>query len=144
MKTAQPDSWDTVLIRDVSTVTSQSENHEAVFKTLCSSRSKTHWLSKPQHYESLTLICLFSSRSLWASICSLLHSSMIFLTSPSSRVEVINFVGSAEVSDFSKLDDIILLDSMSCWKNYMVTSYSTVCLPLKHQCFYGDSDHNVG
>lgn len=65
---------------------------------------------------SLTLICLFSSRSLWASICSLLHSSMIFFTSPSSRVELNDFGGSAEESDFSKLDDIILLDSMSCCK----------------------------
>lgn len=65
---------------------------------------------------SLTLICLFSSRSLWASICSLLHSSMIFFTSPSSRVELTDFGGSAEESDFSKLDDIILLDSMSCCK----------------------------
>lgn len=64
----------------------------------------------------LTLICLFSSLSLWASICSLLHSSMIFLTSPSSRVELSDFAGSTEESDLSKLDDIILLDSMSCCK----------------------------
>ena len=65
---------------------------------------------------SLTLICLFSSRSRWASICNLLHSSMIFFTSLSSRVELNDFGGNAEESDFSKLDDIILLDSMSCWK----------------------------
>ena len=80
---------------------------------------------------TLTLICLFSSRSLWASICSLLHSSMIFFTSPSSRVELIDFGGSAEGSDFSKLDDIILLDSMSCCKwvtgRQVITKYVFSC-----------------
>lgn len=59
---------------------------------------------------------MFSSRSLWASICSLLHSSMILFTSPLSRVELAAFVGNAEDSDFSKLVDMILLNSMSCCK----------------------------
>lgn len=80
--------------------------------------------NRSSRFLSLTLICLFSSLSLWASICSLLHSSMIFFTSPSSRVELSDFWGSEEDSDFSKLDDIILLDSMSCCREKLQSSES--------------------
>ena len=88
---------------------------------------------------SLTLICLFSSLSLWASICSLLHSSMIFFTSPSSRVELSDLKGSEEDSDFSKLDDIILLDSVSCWE-WVTGERVRICALLLLKCFYGNSE----
>ena len=43
----------------------------------------------------LTRICWFSSRSRCTSICSLLHSSMIFFTSPSSSAALVADLGSA-------------------------------------------------
>lgn len=90
------------------------------------------------HARPLTRICLFSSRSLWASIWSLLHSSMIFFTSPSSRVELSDLGGSEEDSDFSKLDDIILLDSMSCWLHrvQLKTSGKSTTADTQLNCIY--------
>lgn len=43
-----------------------------------------------------------------------MHSSMIFFTSPSSRLELSDLEVSAEDSDLNRLDEIILLESMSC------------------------------
>lgn len=65
--------------------------------------------------QNLTLICLFSSRSLCTSICSRLHSSMIFLTSPSSS-EALADLGSAECSVLTEEaeKDTVLLLSLSC------------------------------
>ena len=62
-----------------------------------------------------TLICLFSSRSLTTSICSRLHSSMIFFTSPSSS-ETLADLGSAECSVLTEEveEDTVLLLSLSC------------------------------
>lgn len=74
---------------------------------------------------------MFSSRSLWASICSLLHSSMILFTSPLSRVELAAFVGNAEDSDFSKLVDMILLNSMSCCRG---AQRGNALMKLLHCC----------
>lgn len=66
-------------------------------------------------WEHLTLICLFSSRSLCTSICSCLHSSMIFFTSASSS-EVLEALGSAGCSVLTEEaeEDTILVLSLSC------------------------------
>lgn len=62
----------------------------------------------------LTLICLFSSRSLCTSICSRLHSSMIFFTSPSSS-EALADLGRTECSVLTEAEeDTGLMLSLSC------------------------------
>lgn len=81
-----------------------SSKNKTIFAFLC--------LSEEVH---LTLICLFSSRSLCTSICSRLHSSMIFFTSPSSS-EVLDDFGSVECSVLTEEaeEDRVLLLSLSC------------------------------
>lgn len=74
---------------------------------------------------TLTLICLFSSRSRCTSVCSLLHSSMIFFTSPSSRLEAMDFIDNVDDSDFERLADILLLSISCCGKNQVHTQTQT-------------------
>lgn len=62
---------------------------------------------------AVTLNCLFSSRSLWTSPCSLLHSSITFLTSVSSKEELRD-LDTVDVSVFDAVVDIILFISTSC------------------------------
>ena len=60
-----------------------------------------------------TFNCLFSSRSLWTSLCSRLHSSITFFTSVSSRAEL-RALDTTGVSVFDAVVDIILFISTSC------------------------------
>lgn len=90
------------------------------FSASCSKLNNTWrrdscWCKNPVVLEHLTLICLFSSRSLCTSICSCLHSSMIFFTSASSSEELVD-LGSAVCSVLTEgaEEDTILVLSLSC------------------------------
>lgn len=63
--------------------------------------------------DTITLNCLFSSRSLCTSPCSLLHSSITFFTSLSSKEEL-RALDTAGVSVFDAVVGIILFISTSC------------------------------
>lgn len=64
--------------------------------------------------QCLTLICLFSSRSLCTSTCSRLHSSMIFFTSPSSSEALADFDSAVCSVLTEEEEDTVLLLSLSC------------------------------
>lgn len=88
-------------------------------KTSYSRKYKSDWNMRQTHrllfvLARLTLICLFSSRSLCTSICSRLHSSMIFFTSPSSS-EALADLGRTECSVLTEAEeDTVLMISLSC------------------------------
>lgn len=68
--------------------------------------------SKSASFESFTLICLFSSRNLCTSICSRLHSSMIFFTSPSSIETLPCLAGCSDLTEVEGVSFFLL--SPSC------------------------------
>lgn len=84
-------------------------------KKLISGCFQISWLHR-QQMNKFTLNCLFSSRNLWTSNCSLLHSSITFFNSLSS--EELNDFDITEDSVFNATGDIILFISISCcWEN---------------------------
>lgn len=62
-----------------------------------------------------TLNCLFSSRNLWTSTWSLLYSSITFLTSVSSKEELID-LDITEDSVFAVVDIILFISTSCCQK----------------------------